>query len=72
MTILVHRCYLREIILTMKFRSPHVGQSNETEQDEQKEEKRTEENTMDFAANIEKVKEVNHNTDSMMEFISGK
>lgn len=34
------------------------GQSNETEQDEQKEEKRTEENTMDFAANIEKVKEV--------------
>ncbi|KAG4068779.1 hypothetical protein HA402_002470 [Bradysia odoriphaga] len=36
---------------------PVKGQSNETEQDEHKEEKRAEENTMDFAANIEKVKE---------------
>lgn len=44
--------------MTNKFFFSFAGQSNETEQDEQKEEKRAEENTMDFAANIEKVKEV--------------
>lgn len=55
----IHSCSTSSLIIFNCFLFLILpGQSNETEQDEQKEEKRTEENTMDFAANIEKVKEV--------------